>query len=180
MSLAHLAVILLAALLGVGAAGLLWLIVERQPRRAARAEPPPVVGAPAPPPTQAELPPVPVFPDPTLSAQVAAIRAEMQKLAQTQADLVAGMARWENQLLAEMRAIAEAGDPEVLIQLARIATAVGAPDSAGSDPPMVTPEPADEGPPTEKASFIEIDVGAADGAGPKSRQSVGDDAQDLA
>ncbi|WP_112321210.1 hypothetical protein [Oceanibium sediminis] len=135
MTLAHLVIILVATLMGGGVAGLLWWAFNRL--TAATPPLPPFADTPAD--TGADRGPpadIPIFPDPTLPAQIAAIRGEMQTLAQTQSDLLAGMTRWENQLLAEMRAIAKAGDPEVILILNRIALAVGA-------APLRTPQPGD-------------------------------------
>ena len=123
MTGALLAVVVAAAFTGAGTAYLLWVFVvpllvpKPTPDPAATAMPSsavPQAGA------AGDLPQVPHFPDPSLTAQVAAVRTDMAALARAQIAMLEGMAERENQLLQEMRAVATARDPELITSLQRI------------------------------------------------------------
>ena len=136
MSGAVFAVILAAALMGGGAAFLAWSIVLplfARPQAAAPAAQPvgPAQAAPAadtPGPKDGEVDQPPLFPDPTLNAQIAAMRKDLAEIARVQIELLEGMADRENQMLGEMRAVVSQRDPELLNSLTRIeALLTGAP-----------------------------------------------------
>ncbi|MEM8787388.1 MAG: hypothetical protein AAGE76_03915 [Pseudomonadota bacterium] len=65
---------------------------------------------------------VPPLPDPTLAAQIAALREDMATLAAGQAALLEGQAEREARFLAEMRAVFEADEPSTRDGLTRIET----------------------------------------------------------
>lgn len=130
MSGASVAVTLAAALIGGGVAYLIWALImpwfvkPSAPDQIAGPTPAPLAEGTADPeakaPQTSDRPEVPHFPDPTIIAQIAAVRTDVAELARAQIAMLEGMANRESQLLNEMRAAASVRDPEMLNSLQRI------------------------------------------------------------
>ncbi|MEM9642515.1 MAG: hypothetical protein AAGA19_13550 [Pseudomonadota bacterium] len=123
-----LAIVMIAASGGAVAYGI-WLLIEGVISPAPNATPGTTAanGPSARPPQTAVDPTAPPGPaamnvvsDPNLGVQIAALSREIAALAQGQAEMMEAQVERENRMLMEIRATAQASDPEVLDSLKRI------------------------------------------------------------
>lgn len=146
MSGAVIAVVLAAGLVGGGAAYLVWALVLPLLRPGQKSYDDSH--------TAAASDSSPGALDPSLNAEIAAVRTDMAELARVQLSMLEGMAERESQLLSEMRAVASTRDPELLKSLQRIEALLAGEPEPGSG--VVLKDEEDAG--TEIETDVEPDV----------------------